>query len=86
LVRVPLSAYFYVTQADERALSVAFVNKLCWFESHYRHICLCSRGNTQHSQKTDVHASGGIRTHNLSMRGPVVRQATGTSEVSHLRI
>ena len=37
-VRVQLSAYFYVAQADERALAVAFVNKLCWFQSYYRHI------------------------------------------------
>jgi hypothetical protein len=77
LVRVPLSAYFYVAQADERTLAVAFVNKQCSFESHYRHIS---------SQKTDVHAPGGIRTHNLSRRGAVVRPVTGTGEVSHLRI
>jgi len=38
LVRVPLSACFYVAQADERALTVAFVNKIFWFEFHYRHI------------------------------------------------
>jgi len=31
------SHIFYVAQADERALAVAFGNKLCWFESHYRH-------------------------------------------------
>ena len=37
-VRVPLSAYYYIAEADERALAVAFVNKLCLFESHYRHI------------------------------------------------
>jgi len=37
-VRVPLSAYFYVAHAVERALALAFVNKLIWFESHYRHI------------------------------------------------
>jgi len=24
--------------------------------------------NTQHSQETEIHATGGIRTHNLSMR------------------
>jgi len=24
--------------------------------------------NTQHSQQTDIHATGGIRTHNPSMR------------------
>ena len=38
LVRDPLSAYYYIAQADERTLAVAFINKLCWFESHYRHI------------------------------------------------
>jgi len=37
LVRVPLSAYFYVAQAHERMLAVAIVNKVCWFESHHRH-------------------------------------------------
>jgi len=25
-------------------LAVAFGNKLCWFESHYRHTSLCSPG------------------------------------------
>jgi len=47
---------------------------------------LCSQGNTQHSQKTDIHAASGIRTHNRSRRGVAVRPATGTGEVSHLRI
>ena len=99
-----------VAQAVERVLAVAFRNKLIWFESHYRHISLCSPGSwtrtssslrkqtvlvrvpllayflcspgswtrassslwkTQHSQKTDIHAPGGIRTHNLSRRGAV---------------
>ena len=27
--------------------------------------------NTQHSQQTDIHASGGIRTHDLSRRAAV---------------
>ena len=71
---------------SERVLAIAFGNKLCWFESHYRHISLCSPGswmcansrlwNTQHSQKTDIHAPGGIRTHNLSRQGAVDRPAT----------
>jgi len=43
LVRVPLSACFYVAPANERALAVVFVNKLCWFESHCRHV-LCNLG------------------------------------------
>jgi hypothetical protein len=35
--------------------------------------------NTQHSQETDIHASGGIRTHNASTRAAVAhRAATGT--------
>ena len=79
LVRVPL--FLYVAQVVECVLAVAFGNKLRWFQSHYRHISLCSLGswtsassilrNTQHSQKTDIHAPGGIRTHNLSRRGAV---------------
>jgi len=47
---------------------------------------ICSRGNTQHSQKTAIHAPGGIQTHNRSRQGAVVRSAIGTGEVSHLRI
>ena len=43
-------------------------------------------GTTQHSQKIDIHAPGGIRTHIFSRRGAVDRPATGTGEVSHLRI
>ena len=35
-VRVPV--FLYVAQAVERVLAVAFGNKLCWFESNYRHI------------------------------------------------
>jgi len=38
--------------------------------------------NTQHSQQTDVHAAGGIRTHNLSSRAAAYyvldRAANGT--------
>ena len=42
--------------------------------------------NTHHSQRTDIHATGGIRTHSLSRRGAVDRSATGTGKVSHLPI
>jgi len=38
LVRVNYRHIFYVAQADERTLAVAFMNKLCWFESQYRYI------------------------------------------------
>ena len=34
--------------------------------------------NTQHSQQTDIHAHGGIRTHNLSRRAAADRATTGT--------
>jgi len=35
---------------------------------------------TQHSQQTNIHATGGIRTHNLSRRAAhaLDREATGT--------
>jgi hypothetical protein len=33
-----------------------------------------------------IHDAGGIRTHNLNTREAVGRTATGTGEVSHLRI
>jgi len=81
-----IGTFLYVAQAVEGVLAVAFGNELCWFESHYRRISLCSQGNTQHSQKTDIQAPGGIRTHILSSHGAVVCPATGTIEVSHLRI
>jgi len=42
--------------------------------------------NTHHSQRTDNHPTGGIRTHHLSRRGAVERSATGTGEISHLLI
>ena len=34
-----------VAQAVQRVLALAFGNKLSWFESHYRHISLCSPGS-----------------------------------------
>jgi len=37
--------FLYVAQAVQRVLAVAFGNKLCWFESHDRHISLCSPGS-----------------------------------------
>ena len=40
-----IGIFLYVAQAVERVLAVAFGNKLCWFESHYRHISLCSPGS-----------------------------------------
>ena len=70
-----LTIFLYVAQAVERMLAVAFRKKLCWLESHYGHIFLCSWGNTQHSQKTGIHAPTGIQTHNLSRRGSTVRPA-----------
>ena len=38
--------------------------------------------NTQHSQKTTIHAPGGIQTHNLSGRAALDRAATGTGIIS----
>ena len=35
----------YAPQTVENVLTVAFGNKLCWFESHYRYIFLCSPGS-----------------------------------------
>jgi len=37
-----IGIFLYVAQAAERVLAPAFGNKLCWFESHYRHISLCA--------------------------------------------
>ena len=34
--------FLYVAPAVEHVLAVAFGKKLCWFESHYRHISVCS--------------------------------------------
>jgi len=34
-----------LAQTVERVLAVAFRNKLCWFESHYQYISLCSPGS-----------------------------------------
>ena len=43
--RPTISIFLYVARAVEQVLAVAFGNKLCWFESHYRHISLCSPGS-----------------------------------------
>jgi len=40
-----IGIFLYVAQAVQRMLAVAFGNKLRWFESHYRHISLCSPGS-----------------------------------------
>jgi len=40
-----IGIFLYVAQAVERVLAVAFGKKLCWFDSHYRHISLCSPGS-----------------------------------------
>jgi len=40
-----IGVFHYVAQAAEHVLVVAFENELCWFESHYRHISLCSPGS-----------------------------------------
>jgi len=50
------------------------------------HDSSCSLRNTHHSQRTDIHATGGIRTHNLRRRWAVDRPAIGTGEISHLLI
>ena len=42
--------------------------------------------NTYYSQRTDIHATGGIRPHNLSRQVAIDHPATGTGEVSHLLI
>ena len=36
--------FLYVAQTGERVLTATFGNKLCWFESNYRHVSLCSPG------------------------------------------
>jgi len=40
-----IGVFLYVAQAVEHMLAVAFGNELCWIESHYRHISLCSLGS-----------------------------------------
>ena len=42
--RPTIGIFLYVAQGDKRVQAVAFVEKLCWFESHYRHISVCSPG------------------------------------------
>jgi len=40
-----IGIFLYVAQALERVLAVAFGKNYVWFESHYRHISLCSPGS-----------------------------------------
>jgi len=40
-----IGMFLYAAQAVEHVLAVAIGKKLCWFESHYRHISLCGPGS-----------------------------------------
>ena len=40
--RPTINIFLNVAQAAERVLAPVFGNKLCWFESHCRHISLCA--------------------------------------------
>ena len=40
-----IGIFLYVAPAVEHVLSVAFGKKLCWFESHYRHISFRTPGS-----------------------------------------
>jgi len=40
-----IGIFLYVAQAVESVLAAAFKNKLDGFESHYRHISVCSPGS-----------------------------------------
>ena len=91
-----IGIFLYVTQGDERVLRVAFgknyvgssptIGIFLYVAQGDERVEAVSFRTTQHSQKMDIHAPGGIRTHNLSSRGAVDRLATGTGEVSHLCI
>jgi len=48
----------------EHVLAVAFGKKLCWFESHYRHISLCGPGSW-------THASSSLRKETILVRVPL---------------
>jgi len=39
-----IGIFLYVARPVEPVLATAFGNKLCWVESHYPHISLCSSG------------------------------------------
>jgi hypothetical protein len=39
--------------------------------------------NTQHTQNTNIHAPGGIQTHDRSRRAALDRAATGTCDIVH---
>jgi len=59
-----IGIFLYVAQAVERVLATAFENKLCWFESHYRHISLCSPGSL-------TRASSSLRKQSMLVRIPL---------------
>ena len=83
-----ISIFLYVAQAVERVLAVAFrkncvglsptIGIFLYVAQAVERVLAVAFGTTQHSQKTDIHAPGGIWTHILSRRGAVVRPATGT--------
>ena len=48
-----IGIFLYVAQASERVLAVAFGEKLCWFEPHYRHIFYVAFG-THDTRQTSL--------------------------------
>jgi len=61
---VPFLLFAGLAQAVEGMLAVAFGNKLRWFESHYRHISLCSPGSW-------TRASSSLRKQTMLVRVPI---------------
>ena len=59
-----IGIFLYVAQTVESVLAVAFGNKLCWFESHYRHISVCSPGSW-------THASSRLRKQTMLVQVPL---------------
>jgi len=47
-----IGIFLYVAQGVERVPALAFGNELCWFESLYRRISLCSPGSLTHASSS----------------------------------
>jgi len=59
-----------VAQAVQRVLAVAFGNKLRWFESHCRHISLCSQGS---STRASIFVRLSVPSLSFLRRGTLIR-------------
>jgi hypothetical protein len=65
-------------------LAVAFGKKLCWLESHYRHISLCTKGK-QHQGKKVLYIVSSIFSYTYCTHNVLSQYRCVPKPANHLR-